>query len=132
MSASARISGSRRPTYEGPTGVIGVLHAALERARVPAVSLRVPVPHYISSPPNPAGTQALLRRLEQVTGVMTAFPDLDDDVDQWRTQVDRAVAADDDVADYVRRLEALSPSPDDLPSGDDLAAEFERFLRGQD
>ncbi len=124
--------GLRRPTYEGPTGVVGVLHAALERARVPAVSLRVPVPHYVSTPPNPAGTQALLRRFEQVTGVGTAFTELDDDVSEWRRQVDRAVASDDEVADYVRRLEELSPSPDDLPSGDDLAAEFERFLRGQD
>jgi PAC2 family len=122
--------GLQPPTYQGPTGIIGVLHSALQESGTPAVSLRVPVPHYIASPPNPAGTQALLRRLEQVTGLSTDFAGLDDDVREWRRQVSLAVEADDEVAEYVRGLESTS-DPDDLPSGDDLAAEFERFLREQ-
>jgi hypothetical protein len=121
-----------RPTYQGPTGVVGVINARLEESSVPVISLRVEVPHYVPGPPNPKATQALLRRLEQTTGVETGYQDLDGDVSDWVTRVDRAVAADEESRDYVSRLERQVDSTEELlPTGDDLAAELEAFLRDQ-
>jgi hypothetical protein len=129
----AALLGLDRPTYQGPTGVIGTLHLALEESAIPAISLRVAVPHYVSGPPNPKATRALLQRFELVTGITTSYADLDPSALEWEDRVSAAVAGDADVADYVRRLEEESDraTASDLPSGDDLAAEFERFLRHQ-
>jgi len=125
--------GLDRPSYQGPTGLIGVLHDRLDREDVPVISLRVAVPHYVANTPNPRASQALLRHLERVTGIPTGYDDLEDRISEWALQVDRAVAEDSEVAAYVRRLEAQADArlPLDLPSGDDLAAEVERFLREQ-
>jgi proteasome assembly chaperone (PAC2) family protein len=130
----ARSLGLSKPRYQGPTGVVGVLHDMLDRTKVPAVSLRVPVPHYAAGTEHPLSTQALLRHLEHVTGVPTGHADLDDEVARQRRRLDRAVAADDDAGGYVAALEQRYDERmvDDLPSGDDLAAELERFLRDQD
>lgn len=121
-----------RPTYEGPTGLVGVISERVERADIPAISLRVSVPHYVPGPPNPKATRALLRRLQQTTGVTTAYEDLDADVNDWSSRVDAAVAADDESRAYVAHLERQVDSREELlPSGDDLAAELEAFLRDQ-
>ncbi len=121
-----------KPSYEGPTSLIGVLNARLEDANIPVISLRVSVPHYVPGPPNPKATRALLRRLQQTTGVETAYEDLDTEVSEWSSQVDRAVASDDESRQYVERLERQVDSDEEmLPSGDDLAAELEAFLRDQ-
>lgn len=121
-----------RPTYEGPTGVVGVINARLERSDVPVISLRVEVPHYVPGPPNPKATQALLRRLQQTTGVGTGYEELDADVTEWMTRVDQAVSSDDESREYVERLERQVDSDEELlPTGDDLAAELEAFLRDQ-
>ena len=64
--------GLGRPSYQGPTGVVGVLHDRLDAANIPVISLRVSIPHYVPSPPNPEATRSLLRRLELITGVATA------------------------------------------------------------
>ena len=68
-----------RPSYQGPTGVVGVINERLERSNVPVISLRVEVPHYVPGAPNPKATQALLRRLQQTTGVDTGYEELDGD-----------------------------------------------------
>ncbi len=121
-----------RPTYQGPTGVVGVINARLEQSDIPVISLRVEVPHYVPGPPNPKATQALLRRLEQTTGVITGYEELDAEVSDWVDRVDRAVAADEESRDYVNRLERQVDSTEELlPTGDDLAAELEAFLRDQ-
>ena len=121
-----------RPSYEGPTGVVGVINARLERSNVPVISLRVEVPHYVPGPPNPKATQALLRRLQQTTGVETGYEELDTDVSEWMTRVDQAVSSDDESREYVERLERQVDSDEELlPTGDDLAAELEAFLRDQ-
>ncbi|MGF1596652.1 MAG: PAC2 family protein [Acidimicrobiales bacterium] len=121
-----------RPTYQGPTSLAGVINERLERADVPVISLRVAVPHYVPGPPNPKATRALLRRLEQTTGVATAYADLDADVNEWSQRVDAAVASDDESRQYVARLERQVDTDEQLlPSGDDLAAELEAFLRDQ-
>lgn len=125
--------GLDRPSYQGPTGLIGVLHDRLDREDIPVISLRVAVPHYVANAQNPRASQALLLHLERVTGIRTGHADLDERITEWAQQVDRAVAEDSEVAAYVRRLEAQADArlPLDLPSGDDLAAEVERFLREQ-
>ena len=120
------------PSYQGPTGLIGVLHDTLDRADIPVLSLRVSVPHYVPDTPNPKATRALLRRLEQVTGVDTGYTGLDGAASDWQRQVDAAVNGDPEITEYVRRLESqVDESEDHMPSGDDLAAEFEAFLREQ-
>lgn len=121
-----------RPTYQGPTGVVGVINARLEQAEVPVISLRVEVPHYVPGAPNPKATQALLRRLEHTIGVQTGYEELDGQVSDWMGRVDQAVAADEESRDYVTRLERQVDSNEELlPTGDDLAAELETFLRDQ-
>lgn len=121
-----------RPSYEGATGVVGVINARLERSNIPVISLRVEVPHYVPGPPNPKATQALLRRLEQTTGVETGYAELDTEVTEWMGRVDQAVMADDDSREYVERLERQVDTDEELlPTGDDLAAELELFLREQ-
>ena len=121
-----------KPSYQGPTGIVGVLHDALDRSKIPVISLRVSVPHYVPDAPNPKATRALLRRFEQVTGVTTEYEELDGPAADWQKQVDSAVASDDEITAYVTRLEtAIDEDENLLPSGDDLAAEFEAFLREQ-
>ena len=131
--AVARRLGLDRPSYQGPTGIIGTLHDALDRADLPVISLRVGVPHYVAGPPNPKGTRALLQRFEHVTGVTTSYRDLDASVVEWEERVSSAVEDDPEVVAYVRQLEeeADRAAADDLPSGDDIAEEFQRFLREQ-
>lgn len=125
--------GLDRPSYQGPTGVVGVLHDTLDRAGVPVISLRVSVPYYLPDSPNPKATRALLRRFEQVSGIDTAHADLDGPAAEWQSRVDQAVAGDDEVSTHVRRLESqVDQSEDLMPRGDDLAAELEAFLREQD
>jgi len=125
--------GLDRPSYQGPTGVVGVLHDTLDRAGVPVISLRVSVPYYLPDSPNPKATRALLRRFEQVSGIDTAHADLDGPAAEWQSRVEQAVAGDDEVSAHVRRLESqVDQSEDLMPRGDDLAAELEAFLREQD
>jgi len=127
----ARLMRLDQPSYQGPTGVIGVLHQHLEAEGVPAVSLRAAVPHYVSGSPNPKASRALLERFERVTGVATRWSDLDTEAREWESRVDAAMAEDDDVLHYVRRLEERYDQRTEaaIPDGDDLAAEFERYLR---
>jgi len=123
--------GLDRPSYQGPTGIMGALHDTLDKNDVPVLSLRVAVPHYVSGPTNPKGQQALLRKLEQVIGVDASSDDLDAAVLEWEERVSGAVGADEEVLEYVQRLEeeADRDAETNMPSGDDLAAEFQRFLR---
>ena len=88
----ARRLGLDRPSYQGPTGIIGTLHDALDSADLPVISLRVGVPHYVAGPPNPKGTRALLAEFEKVTGVPTGYSDLDASVLEWEQRVSDAVA----------------------------------------
>ncbi len=122
--------GLDRPSYQGPTGVIGVINQRVGELGIPIISIRVAVPHYVPGPPNPKATRALLRRIQGTTRVTTNYESLDADVVEWQERVDGAVKSDDESASYVRRLEQQVDSNEDLlPSGDDLAAELEAFLR---
>ena len=122
-----------QPSYQGPTGIVGIFHNTLDHAGIPVISLRVSVPHYVPEASNPKATRALLRRFEQVTGIKTAHEELDGPAANWQQQVDNAVASDSEISDYVTQLETtVDENEEMLPSGDDLAAEFEAFLRGQE
>ena len=120
------------PTYEGPTGLVGVLHEKLDQCKIPSFSLKVPVPHYVTSPPNPEASRSLLARLELITGIDTGHGEFDEAAVQWRERIDSAVAADEDIAHYVRTLEKEVDSTEGmLPTGSDLAQQLEAFLRSQ-
>jgi proteasome assembly chaperone (PAC2) family protein len=124
------------PSYEGPTGIVGVLHDACAAAGMPSASLWAAVPHYVAVVPNPKGALALLRRLESLIGVTVDAAELEDAAAEYERQVSRAVEMDPDVQAFVEKLERAadeeqrsSGEPTDLPSGDVLAREFQRFLR---
>jgi len=124
-----------RPTYEGPTGIVGVLHAACADRGLPSVSLWAAVPHYVAVVPNPKGALALVRKLETLVGVAVDASELERASVEYERQVSRAVEMDPDVQAFVERLERAAaeedgtPDPSELPSGDLLAREFQRFLR---
>ena len=121
--------------YEGPTGIVGVLQAAATDAGLPAASLWAAVPHYVAVVPNPKGALALLRKLETLVGVTVDATELESNAADYERQVSRAVEMDPDVQAFVERLERAAdeeeaaPDPGDIPSGDLLAREFQRFLR---
>ncbi len=121
------------PTYEGPTGITGVLQTACAEAGMPAASLWAAVPHYVAVAPNPKGALAILRRLESLVGVTVDASDLESAAVDYERQVSRAVELDPEVQAFVERLERAADeeeaSDPPLPSGDVLAREFQRFLR---
>lgn len=121
----------QRSRYEGPTGIVGVLHDTARTADVVSASLWAPVPHYVSTPPNPLATTALLDRLGQLLGVQFELDELAEQSQAWRTRVDEVVSEDTDVRTYVAQLEERydAEAESDVPSGETLAAEVEQFLR---
>jgi predicted ATP-grasp superfamily ATP-dependent carboligase len=124
--------GLQRSRYEGPTGIVGVLHDACSRAGLPSVSLWAAVPHYVSLAPSPRAALALCQRLGEILGTDIDTAELDEAAERYSEQVSEAVAADDETAAYVAELEQraeLIDEEENLPSGDSLAAELTRFLR---
>jgi proteasome assembly chaperone (PAC2) family protein len=126
-----------RSTYEGPTGIVGIVHDACRRRGMTSASLWAAVPHYIAAVPNPKAALALLRRLEGFTGVAIEAGELEEAMERFDTQVDRAVAANPEIEELVRRLETEQDEEpeleaDEVPSGDSIARDFQRFLRQRD
>ncbi|GAA1479443.1 filament polymerization regulator ParJ [Nocardioides aestuarii] len=117
-------------TYEGPTGIVGVLQDACVKLDIPAVSYWAAVPHYVASPPCPKATLALLGQLEDLLGASIPLDDLPEEARAWERGVDELAEEDEDVADYVRALEETRDTTD-LPeaSGEAIAREFERYLK---
>jgi len=125
-----------RPTsYEGPTGITGVLYSLCQEAGLPSASLWASVPHYVAAAPNPKAALALVRRLEILVGVSVDASELEEATVEYERQVGLAVQADPEVQAFVERLEAAAEETDEpvdqteLPSGDTLARDFQRFLR---
>ncbi|MFF0499587.1 PAC2 family protein [Nocardia aobensis] len=121
--------------YEGPTGITGVLQDACVRAGVPAISFWAAVPHYVSQPPNPKATIALLRRVEDVLDLEVPLGELPAQAEDWESAVDEMTEGDEEVTEYVRSLEERGDAAVDLDDamakidGDAIAAEFEKYLR---
>jgi predicted ATP-grasp superfamily ATP-dependent carboligase len=124
--------GLQRSRYEGPTGIVGVLHDACARVGLRSVSLWAAVPHYVSLAPSPRAALALCQRLGDILGTEIDTGELDEAAERYSEQVSEAVASDDETSAYVEELEQRAEILDDeqeLPSGDSLAAELTRFLR---
>jgi proteasome assembly chaperone (PAC2) family protein len=128
-SATAQRLGLQRSRYEGPTGITGVLQDAAHRRGIACVSLWAAVPHYVSQPPSPKATVALLRRVEDLLDIAVDLGELEEAARAWERTVDELAAEDGEIADYVHSLEQRAVT--DLPeaSGEVIAQEFERFLR---
>jgi predicted ATP-grasp superfamily ATP-dependent carboligase len=127
--------GLEASSYEGPTGIVGVLHAACQEAGLPTASLWASVPHYVAAAPNPKAALALVRKLEGLVGVSVDAGELEAAAVDYERQVSLAVQSDPDVQAFVERLEQAAEEeepdvrPQDLPSGDSIARDFQRFLR---
>ena len=129
--------GLHQSSYEGPTGIVGVLHHECTGAGFPSVSLWASVPHYVAAAPTPKAALALIRHFEGVAGIAVDATDLEESAEDYRRQVDAAVATDPDVKQFVERLEQtldevadeIHPTPSQLPSADSIARDFQRFLR---
>lgn len=123
--------GALRGDYVGPTGVQTVLQVALGAAGVRAIGLWAQVPHYVAGTPSPPAIRALLERLDELTRVHVDLRGLDDQTESYLEQVESGLAERPDVAALVTQLEEAA-GPEELPSGDDLAREIERFLRDEE
>jgi predicted ATP-grasp superfamily ATP-dependent carboligase len=124
--------GLQRSRYEGPTGVVGVLHDACGRAGMRSVSLWAAVPHYVSLAPSPRAALALCQRLSDILGTEIDTEELEEAAERYSEQVSEAVASDEETSAYVAELEQraeLIEDEEDIPSGESLAAELTRFLR---
>jgi predicted ATP-grasp superfamily ATP-dependent carboligase len=124
--------GLQASRYEGPTGMVGVLHDACSRAGLKSASLWAAVPHYVSLTPSPRAAKALVDRLGDLLGADVDTVELDEAADAYAQQVSEAVATDEETSAYVQDLERRVDDlvdEEDLPSGDSIAAELTRFLR---
>lgn len=116
--------------YEGPTGIVGVLHDAARHAEVDSMSFWVHVPHYANNPPCPKATLALLHRIEDVLDLPVPVADLAEESAAWEERVRNAASQDAELAEYLRELEERAGDAGiQTPSGDEIASAFERYLR---
>lgn len=126
----------QRSRYEGPTGIVGVLHEAFSKAGIDSASLWAAVPHYLAVNPNPKAALALVNKAAELIGAPADVEELQRATTVYEERVTEMVAEDDDVQAYVKLLEERADereadelNPEQLPSGEALAAELERFLR---
>ncbi len=130
----------QRSRYEGPTGIVGVLHDALGRSGLPSASLWAAVPHYLAVTPNPKAALALVNKAVELIGTPAETESLRRAAKAYDERISEMVASDDDIQGYVSLLEERadersreeSIDPSQLPSADAIAAEVERFLRDQE
>ncbi len=129
--------GFERSSYEGPTGIVGVLHDACTKAEMPSSSLWASVPHYVAAAPNPKAALALVRKFEGLAHMAVDASALEEAAEDYERQVSAAVASDPDVKAFVERLEeSMDESeekapPQRIPSADAIARDFQRFLKQQ-
>lgn len=128
---SANRFGLEHSRYEGPTGIVGIFQDACVRGGIPAISFWAAVPHYVSQPPSPKATLALLHRVEEVLDLEVPLNNLPEQAEEWESTVSEMTEEDEDVRNYVRALEERGDAENSLTetSGEDIAAEFERYLR---
>ena len=120
--------------YEGPTGIISVLHTTCMQAGIPSATMWAGIPHYVAAAANPKAALALVRRIEGVVGVSVDVTDLEAAAAEYERQVGIAVQNDPEIQAFVERLEREADaeearSPKEVPDGDTLAREFQRFLQ---
>jgi hypothetical protein len=113
-----------------PAAALSVIEMAVVRAGIASLGFFAHVPHYVGGP-YAAASIALLEHLGKHLGVAISMGDLPEEAMSQRERIDKAVASDEDATDYLRRLEEAPAVQEQMPSGDDLASEIERFLRGE-
>ncbi|MGD9705332.1 MAG: PAC2 family protein [Acidimicrobiia bacterium] len=136
----------QRSRYEGPTGIVGVLHDACGTAGIPTASLWAATPAYAREIPSPKAALALIRRASDMIGTAAPIGMLASEISEYEDQVEEMISTDDDLPGYVRRLERMADDDDDedededepgdeasidVESGDQLIEELEQFLRDQ-
>ncbi len=125
----------QRSSYEGPTGIVGVVHDCCRQAGMTSASLWAAVPHYVAAVPNPKAALALLRRLEGLTGIAVEATDLEEEATSYEDQINRAIAANPEIEELVEKIESEQSEqlegPEDIPSADTIARDFQQFLRQQ-
>jgi proteasome assembly chaperone (PAC2) family protein len=126
--------GLQASRYEGPTGIVGVLHDACRTAGIPSASLWAAVPHYVSLAPSPRAALALCTRLGGLIGAEIDVEELEEASARYSEQVSEAVAGDAETAAYVEELEARADvlEEENLPSGETLADQLTQFLRDRE
>jgi proteasome assembly chaperone (PAC2) family protein len=121
--------GAWRNDYTGPTGAQSALQVLLGEAGVPTIALWAQVPHYVAAGPSPPAIRALLARVRDLSGLQVDLSTLDDQAQAYIQRVDEGIADRPDVVEAIEEIESGTEPP--LPSGEELASEIERFLRGQ-
>jgi hypothetical protein len=124
--------------YQGPTGIIGVLHEELRKRGMKLISLFANVPHYLNIAENPPGTLALLKALEPVIGLPPPVEGLEEEGERFLQRVEEASEGDEQIASYIKTLEDQygffgqeeEEAAGELPSADDILRDVEDFLRG--
>ena len=118
----------QRSSYEGPTGIVGVLHQACVEAGLPTLSLWAAVSAYVPGAPSPKAALALVERLAELLALPVVTTDLEIAAAAYERQVSEVVADDEEMTDYLARLES-SYDEDAVPSPTSLIREVEEFLR---
>jgi proteasome assembly chaperone (PAC2) family protein len=128
-------AGAWRQDYSGPTGAQSVLQVLLGDAGIPTLGLWAQVPHYLSGGASPPAIQAVLERLADLSEVAIDLDGLDDQSATYVRRVEEGLADRPDVVEIIEAIESggdeLDVDESELPSGDELASEIERFLRDQ-
>ncbi len=123
--------GVERSSYEGPVGILSVLGQAAEKAGIPTLSIWASVPHYVHNAPSPKATLALIDKLEEIIDVVIPRGDLVDDAATWESGIDALASEDEDMSSYIEQLEQARDTVDSPEaSGEAIAQEFEKYLRG--
>jgi len=119
-----------RSSYEGPTGILGVLADARETAGIPTLSVWASVPHYVHNSPSPKATLALLDRLQEFLGIEVPRDELVEESAAWESGIDQLADDDEEMASYIETLERARDTVEaSEATGDAIAEEFERYLR---
>jgi predicted ATP-grasp superfamily ATP-dependent carboligase len=127
--------GLHTSSYEGMTGIVGVLHDACTHAGLSTASIWASVPHYVAAAANPKAMLALLAKVSDLSRLPIDLSEIEAAANEYERQVGLAVQSDPDIQAFVERLERDAESEhqtlgvEDLPSGESLAREFQRFLR---
>jgi proteasome assembly chaperone (PAC2) family protein len=124
-----------RSDYTGPTGAQTVLQVMLGEVGIPTMSLWAQVPHYVAAGPSPPAMRAVLAKLRELSGITVDLSELDDQAAAYVRLVEDSIAERPDVMEAIDAIESdatdTAAFEAELPSGDELASEIEKFLRGQ-
>lgn len=98
----------QRSRYEGPTGIVGILHDTCDDSSIPSASLWAAVPAYASQVPSPKASLALMRRACEIVGTPAPLATVMNLIERYEEQVDSIVRDDEDLVAYVERLETMT------------------------